>query len=451
MTRWGKAPTKHRQFGGLHVMGAALAALLAIAAAPAAPESRLEQYFRLRGEANEASRAGDLEVAEARLEAALALYPTSPGSLIRLARVEMAAGKPGEATAHLRAYADLGLTYGVEADPALRPLADKPYFAPVAARLEENAQPVGSPTPLTTLEPAGAVYEGIVARGDGWLVSSVAGRSILRIAKDGGASPFLPPDAETGGLFGMAVDDKAGVLWVAESRGPGIPGSTGEARTGLMKISLASGRIQARYFVADDGRKHQLGDVAIGADGAIYASDSVGAVIYRLAPGAMTLEPFVASREIASPQGMFACPSGETLVVADYSTGLHVVDLKTGALSPIGGLHAIALAGTDGLFGVPYSFAMRNASPHPVAVIATQNGVSPQRVLFLRLSPDCRELEDASVMAASGPLMDDLTLGAPAAGGVVVIGSSGWADYDGDGKPVAETRAPARLLSVPLP
>ena len=432
--------------------GAALAALVLIAATPAEPESRLQQYFRLRGEAGEAAKAGDLATAEARLEAALALYPTSPGSLIRLARVEAAAGKPAEAVAHLATYAELDLTFGVAGDPALKALADRPDFAPVAVRLAKNAQAVGAVEPIAVLEPAGAIFEGIVRHGDGWLVSSVAGRTILTVSPDGAAKPFLTPDAETGGLFGMAVDARKGVLWVAEARGPGIPGSTGAARTGLIQVSLKDGRVLARYLVPADGdRKHQLGDVALGEDGAVYASDSVGATIYRLAPGSLKLEPFVTSREMASPQGMAVCPGADALVVADYSTGLHRIDLRTGSETSLGGKWTVALAGTDGLFITPYSFAVRNAWPHPVAVIATQNGVSPQRVMFLRLSPDCRELEDAFVLAANHAALDDPTLGAPAPGGIVVIGSSGWAGYDGDGKPVAGAPTTAKLLSIPLP
>ena len=53
---------------------------------------------------------------------------------------------------------------------------------------------------------AGAGAVGIVLReGDGWLVSSVAGRKILRVSDTGEARPFLTPDAETGGLFGMVL------------------------------------------------------------------------------------------------------------------------------------------------------------------------------------------------------------------------------------------------------
>ncbi|MDP1736939.1 MAG: tetratricopeptide repeat protein [Caulobacter sp.] len=435
--------------GALAGLGSALTALvLTAAAAPA--ESNLEQYFRLRQEAGKAAQADDLATAETKFEAALALYPTSPGSFIRLARVEVAAGKPDEAIAHLAAYARLGLAWDIAGDPVLKALIDRPDFSPVAARLTANADPVGAPQEIATLGPAGAVYEGIVHVDGGWVMSSVAGRSLLRRAEDGQLETLLSPDAETGGLFGMAVSADGKVLWVTESRGPGIPGSTGAPRTGLLKVSLPDGKVLARYFVPEDGKKHQLGDVVIGEDGAVYASDGVGAVIYRLKPGGLKLEPLVASRDMASPQGMAICPGGAAMVVADYSSGLHRIDLKTGAVTPVGGMRA-AMAGTDGLFRIEHDFGMRNASPLPVALVATQNGITPARVVFLRLSPDCDEIEDLSVVASGHPGMGDLTLGAFGEGAIVFIGSSGWAGYDGEGKSVAGEPGEARLLLLPPP
>ena len=423
-------------------LGAALAALLLIAAA--APEGRLAQYQRLRAEAGVAIRAGDLAGAEARLEAALALYPASPGALLRLARVEAAAGKPDEAIAHLTTYADLGMAGGLAEDPALKPLTLLPGFAPVAARLAANAAPRGAPFEVIQPGKAGEIWEGVVAVEDGWLISSVTARTIVQATEDGSRSAFFQPDTATGGLFGMAVDRKGKALWVAESSGPGIPGSTGPRRTGLLKLSLTDGRVLARYPAPDDGRPHQLGDVTVAPDGTVWASDSVGAALYRLRPGGAALEAFVASAEMASPQGMVACPGGGALVVADYTTGLHHIDLRTGADSLVDGTDRIALAGTDGLSALP----RRGGG---VSLLATQNGVAPQRVLALRLGRDCRTLLAAEVLASGGTDLDDLSLGAAGRSGVVVIGSSGWAGYDGEGRPTAPTPRAASLLFIPLP
>lgn len=427
-----------------------LVATLAIGLAAAGPpESRLESYFRLRQEAAAAIRDQDLVEAETLLEDALALYPESPGSLIRLARVEMAAGKPAEALAHLTAYADLGLTLDITRDSLLAPLAEAPDFAPVKARLEANAAPTGSLTPVAALDRPGAIFEGLAWDGASWLVSSVTDHTILRV-RDGKPEPFLKADDGIGGLFGMAVDQSAGVVWAAEAAGPDIPGSTGPARTAVLKISLADGALIARYPLAEDGKPRQLGDVTLGPDGTLYASDTIGAGLYRLKPGAAALELLLQSSEMGSPQGMVAC-GRDSLIVADYTTGLHRIDLAAGTEAPIGGARA-ALAGTDGLFRIAFDFRMANRSPLPLALMATQNGVAPVRVLLLRISPDCRNLEDWTTIASGHDALDDMTLGAEGPSGPVVIGGGGWSGYGPDGKRrEGAAPGPARVLSLGLP
>lgn len=425
----------------MRIAGLLLAALLCTAAT--APETDLEAYFRLRQEGAAAARANDLATAEARFEAASALIPDAPGPLIMLARIETAAGKPDEAIARLRHYANLGLTYDVTADPALAPLAAVPAFSAVVDTLKSNAAPVGDPHVVAILTPAGAVFEGLVWTGRQWLVSSVAGRTIQKV-DEGGLSPFLAPDAATGGLFGMALDGTGGVLWVAEADGPGLPGGQGELRTALLKVELSSGRVLARYPVADNDKPRQLGDVVIMDDGAVYASDGRGSALYRLPKGGETLEKVADLRELASPQGMVACGS-DGLLVVDYSSGLHRFDPATGRTARVGGV-PVALAGTDGLFA-----AGRTATGDRV-IVATQNGVAPARMLALTLSPDCRRVLKVQVLAAGHEGMSDLTLGAMSPEGVGLLVGSGWAGYDNAGKPRADARPlPGRLILLPLP
>lgn len=424
-----------------------LAAAFCVAAA--APESRLEQFFRLRKEAGAAAQANDLTKAEDLLEQALALYRTSPGSLIRLARVETAAGKPAEAIAHLRAFAQMGLVWDIAGDKAFAPLADHPEFASVAARIAANAQPVGTSTIAATLPMADQIYEGLARQGDGWLVSSVTQRMIYRVDADGAVTPFLKADSHTGGLFGIAVDGQT--IWAAEASGPDVPKSGKEARTALLRIDGRTGAILARYAVDDASGPVQLGDVVVAHDGTVYASASVGQAIYRLRPGATALDVALTSNELGSPQGLVVCDGQNALLIADYSTGLHRLDLKSGMLEMLGGRH-VPLAGTDGLFKVSYDYRMRNATPHPITVAATQNGINPTRVILLRISPDCRAIEGVRTIASNEEGLADLTLGAAMPGGVAVISRSGWAVYGPDARPSPDTTTePPRIVTYPFP
>jgi len=431
------------------------------AAAPA--ESRLERYLRLRGEAGEAVKAGDLAKAERALEAALVLYPTSPGSLVRLARVEVAAGKPAQAVRHLAALAELGLTHDVASDATLKILVGRTDFAPVAARLTANGRPVGALQTVATIADPRFLGEGVAVLADGitedYLVSAVAGRTIVRIDDDE-PNAFLKADPETGALFGMAVDTGPDVLWVAEAWGDGLPGGSGAKRTGLLKLSTEDGRVLGRFPLPDDGKPHQLGDIALGdiergglvSDTPIYASDAVGGGVYRLLAGATSLTPFVMSREIASPQGMVACGGRHALVVADYTTGLHRIDTRTGAVRPLV-REGAALAGIDGLtldFN-PDSRDIDSDFAGPIELIATQNGVTPQRILSIQLSPDCRRILRMKVLAANLPGMDDLALGSVGEQAYIFVGRSQWAGWTGEGKPAVADPGPVRILKLALP
>lgn len=427
----------------------ALAAVFLIAAE--APETRLEQYQRLRREGVAAAQAGELARAETALTEALKLYPDVPGSYIRLARVQAAAGKTREALENLETYSGMGLRFDAARDPALKALTALPEYEQIGATFEESGRPFGDVTPVATLtgDPE-FIGEGLANDGKGWLLSTVSGRTIVRLEGDK-TSPFLKTDPETGAIFGVAVDHKRGVLWAAEARGDELPGGAGASKTGLLKVSLKDGKILARFFLPEDGGKHQFGDVAVAPDGTAYASDSVGGGLWRLQAGSGRLEQLVGPGQYASPQGMAFCRDGKTLLVADYSTGLHRVDLATGQTAPLGGLRT-GMAGTDGLLAAPrVDYGLRNPSPLPFGVIATQNGVSPQRVMLLRISADCREVEGADLVAANLPGVDDITLAAVDGSEVVFVGHARWADRDPDGKLALPQPPPIRVFRATLP
>jgi hypothetical protein len=148
---------------------------------------------------------------------------------------------------------------------------------------------------------------------------------------------------------------------------------------------------------------------------------------------------------------MAVCQGETAMLVADYSTGLHRLDLTTGEIAPLAGLRT-GLAGTDGLVVAPgVDYGLHNASPPPLAVIATQNGVSPQRVMLLRISADCREVEDADLVAANLPGVDDVALAAVDRGEVVFVGHARWADRGEDGKLALPEPQPIRVFTATLP
>ena len=114
-----------------------------------------------------------------------------------------------------------------------------------------------------------------------------------------------------------------------------------------------------------------LGDLALGPRGDVYLTDSYEPVLYRLRPGADTLER-ITHPLFRSLQGMAATDDDRFVYVADYSRGLLRVRLADGDVRRLG-----AAAGTDtrGCDGIVL---------HRGAIVAVQNGASPRTHRSLR-------------------------------------------------------------------
>ncbi len=126
----------------------------------------------------------------------------------------------------------------------------------------------------------------------------------------------------------------------------------------LVEIDLAEGKVLRRLEAK--GAK-LLNDVAVGEDGTVYVSDTLGSAIYRLAPKAKRLEVFMKGPELESPNGLYV-RRGRLYVAAwglaaeDLSTKtpgrLYSIDLETRELEyvtpePLGNLDGLERA-TDG-------------------------------------------------------------------------------------------------------
>ncbi|HEY0647455.1 hypothetical protein [Phenylobacterium sp.] len=281
------------------------------------------------------------------------------------------------------------------------------------------------------------LIEGVTHHDGRWFVSAVAAKTIFRV-EAGKFVPFLQPDPTTGAIFGIAVDPPRGVLWAAESWGAGLPGGSGEARTGLLKVALADGAILARY-PAPLGEAMQFGDVVVDPAGAVYASDGGTGAIWTFAPGMTRLELVSRPKGVASAQGMVLCPL-DVMVVSDYATGLHRVELAGGESRPLK-VTGPKVAGLDGL-------AALGTRDH-LDVIATYNGAQPYRLLRLKISADCNRLEASETLLKGAPLRD-VALAAASPDGVAVVTGSQWAGWT-DGKRNETDPGPATVALVKLP
>jgi len=411
-----------------------------IGAAAAASPSFLKAQA-LREEAAAAEARGDYAAAEGALEKALELRPGHPGLILSLAGVEARQGKAAEALTHLQQFVTMGLAANLGETDAFAALRYNPQFIGVLAGIARNTNPVGEPEIAAHLGEGSALFEGVaIDAASGRLFASSVRRRRIVVVENGVVRDFVPPGE--GGLwsvFGLAVDAPRGLLWAASAAGPQSEGvaAAEHGAAGVFAFDLETGALRRKAVLGPEA-KAALGDLAVAPDGTVYASDANGA-LYRLAPDAEALEPFAPDQRYVSPQGLAVVADGAVLVVADYAMGLFSIDVATQAVTRLSAPSSVALLGLDGLAG---------AGP----LIATQNGVAPQRVLRLRLGPEWDYVQSAEVLSANAPFHHEITLGAIWDGAFWYVANSQWDRFGPDGAVLGEAPfAETVVVRIALP
>lgn len=394
-------------------------------------------HRQLMQEATAAAKAGDTATVLAKLEAARALRPDYPRIRINLARFYVQAGRLDDALQQLRDLAAMGLRMNIERDDAYAPLRDRPGFAELVSAFAANLTATGRDETAWAITGMDGIIEGLAVHPATLesFFSDVHNRCIWYRDVSGASAVMKKFSTDADGLLGvfaLKIDAGRNTLWASSSALPEMKGYTAadKGRAFLAAYNLATRRLAGTYPITPDGREHVLGDFVADADGTIYVSDSTAPVIWRLAPGAASLEKWLETGEFASLQGVALSADGRQLYVADYANGLWRVDLATRTPTLLAAPAHATFFGIDGLYAVPGG------------LIAVQNGINPQRIIRIDLAADGTP-SAVRVLDAGHPAMSDLALGQVVAGHFDFIGNAGWAHFEKAGEP-----APARTVTI---
>lgn len=378
-------------------------------------------------------------------EKASALRPDHPGLLYNVACARSLNGDAAGAIQALDRLAGWQVDLGASQDSDLELARQSPDYARVAKRWELTHQPVGAATVAFDL-PGADLREGIALdpKSGSVFVGSVHERGILRRTAKGEVTPFT--SEPTLGVFGMGIDAKRKLLWAATSALPEMKGYTKdhEGATELVAFDLATGKVTARRKPADDGQRHSLNDVAVTRKGEVFVSDSIGGVLYRLAAEGEALEVLVPKGTFGSPQGLALSGDGKRLYVADYATTVYRIDLpvKAGIAVVPERLTVPASMTTLGIDGLVW---------HDGTLVAIQNGITPHRVVALRLNDRGSAIDSASILLMNDPRFDEPTLGVVSSGSLLLVANSHWGRFDPRAPaPDASSIAPTTILRLRL-
>ncbi|HTM96731.1 MAG TPA: hypothetical protein VL100_13075 [Croceibacterium sp.] len=221
------------------------------------------------------------------------------------------------------------------------------------ALLAGCASQVASPEPRDIAIGGSRVFpESITADAKGNIyVGSIDG-TIYRATTGGDVAPaWIKPDAANGltSLFGVLADEKSGSLWVCNNPPFGGP-PPADAKSSLKTFDLATGQLKATYPFPGDGPA-ACNDIAIAANGTVYASDTAGGRILVLAPGTTLLREFAAGENLVGIDGLAFAGDG-TLYINNVRKNL-IQRVERGADGAYAGLTTLSLSepinGPDGL------------------------------------------------------------------------------------------------------
>lgn len=157
--------------------------------------------------------------------------------------------------------------------------------------------------------------ESITSAADGSLfVGSLTGTLYRAGPRDTTAVPFITPSDANGlrAVFGVLADDKAGRLWVCSVANPFVRTAAPAAPSEVAAFDLKSGALVGRWpFPAPGGT---CNDIAIGPDGATYATDTPGGRILKLAPGGSALQVVASHASLRGIDGLAFAADGKLYI-----------------------------------------------------------------------------------------------------------------------------------------
>jgi sugar lactone lactonase YvrE len=388
----------------------------------------------LAGKLNAAHKAHDYAAMEAAADEILAELPGYPLVIYLQAEARAGLHDTSGTLKALTQLADMGLHFDIGKTAEFAALHEDSGFKALQVRFTRNQAQTGRVTPVFSLREPDFIPEGLdqdPKSGD-FFVASVHLRKILRVHA-GKASTFATRDSGLWSVMGLRVNAARGVLWAVSSALPQMQDydASLDGKSALFRFDLKSSASLASYPAAD-GAAHQFNDLCVAPDGKVYVADSSGGV-YVLLPGAKTLAPLAATHDLRSSQGLALSADGRRLYVADYALGLYAYDLSDGHLIRLTTPANITDFGIDGLYRYGHS------------LLATQNGVTPQRVIRFDLDGSGLSVVSARILDANDPRVPEPTLFTVVGDTLYLVTNSQWSRFDEQGH-----LPPLDQLQVPL-
>ena len=358
----------------------------------------------------------------------------SPKSILQLMLAQLLAGKDDEALQSFGQFICMGQSNeGILESKQFDALRALPQYSALRMKMTVNDESRSVATKMFALNNAGLLPEDIDFDADSGLfyITSVLKMEIVAADRTGKTRVFAQgPDRWP--MMAVKVDAKRRWLWATEVALDGFSWSPKEdwGRSAILLYDLKTGKLLWRI----EGPAHAaLGDMALTSAGDAIVSDGDRGGVYRVRYETRQIERLDAG-DFISPQTPAVLPGDEQALIPDYVRGIGILNLRTKKVSWIPMEGRYALSGIDGLY-----LSGR-------ALIATQNGTSPERVIRFQLDRSFSRLESETIIERATPTLGDPTHGVVVGGQFYYIANSGWDKVDEHGDPKAGTTMTEALI-----
>jgi hypothetical protein len=392
----------------------------------------LKKVKDAREEKNEKS------VLTASLTLARLLHDSGPATE-QLAMVYAEMGDQRHALRYLREFVAMGqCDHKLASRPEFRSLGPSPEFRRIRKEMRANQSPVERASPAVKFRDANLLPEDIDydRASKSFYVTSVLEKKIVRVRPDGTQTDFAKaPDRWP--MLAIKIDARRGIVWATEVALDGFVEAPSKdwGRSALVCLRLSDGKLIRKI----DAPRTALGDMALLPNGDVIASDGDGGGVYRV-PGGVENAGWerIDAGQFISPQTPAPERDGLHVFVPDYAGGVGLLDLRTKQVRWVDAERRHAMQGIDGLY------------LWQTALVATQNGTSPERVVRFRLETGL-QVSSERIIERSTPTLGDPTHGVVVQNVFYYIANSGWNVLDQNGKLKPGSKmTPALIMATPL-
>jgi hypothetical protein len=407
------------------------AALFAQAAKP--PSTATDRFAQLQAELRRTHENGDFAAYLAGSRALYAFLNGSPRATLQLMSAETLAGRPQEALRSFAEYVAMGQSdEAVLKAKSFDALRVSPGYQTLRDAMAENTRSISSASAALRLDtarvPEDIDYDPLTKS---FFVSTVLGQQILQVDMAGRTKAFAAaPDHWP--MMALKIDPRRRIVWATEVAVEGFASIRKEdwGRSAVLQYDLRTGRLLQRI---EGPAKAALGDMALDSNGNAIVADGDQGGVYRIDAGTRRVER-IEGGDFISPQTPVVLADGRHVLVPDYVRGIGILDLASRRVVWIGAPGKHALSGIDGLYAAGR------------ILIATQNGVAPERVVRFTLDAAGTGIASEGIIERGTSTLGDPTHGVIVGDDFYYIADSGWNVLDDHGNILPGKALPAASI-----